>query len=195
MFVFGYIFLIWTTFRWAKRKTNSFLKALFAVLILLVLTFGDSAFNRWYRKEILCKRDDVGVKVFKVVAVPAEEWNSDFARAEIDLKNTRQSPFLGRYVIADEYTSGGWFPLTSYYRHEYAIIDTKTEKPLARAVNYEPSGGLWWTFPLALLGEKSLVGWLSSRGHSPGCFESQNSLGLLDIIHGAFTLSKNKVVE
>ncbi|RLJ61232.1 hypothetical protein [Sulfurisoma sediminicola] len=187
----AYIWLLRATARTVKRRTGSNRWAVMAVVGILVLTFGDTVFNRWYHKEVLCKRDDVGAKVFETVEVPEESWNRNFRRAEISDRNTRQTPFLRRYAVIEAYTSGGWYPLTRYQRYEYAIVDIKTERLLGRFANYEPAGGLWWTLPLGLFGENTLIGWLSSRGRSSGCFDNPNKPGPLDVIHGAFMLSKN----
>lgn len=166
-----YCWLIYATAYAVHRRSQSRKLAASAIFGILVLTFGDTAFNSWYHRTVLCAHEDVGVTVFEAVAVNEDHWDKNSIAATIDDRNTRESPFLGRYAVTNSYTDGGWYPLTRYQRREFAIIDTKTGKALSRYVNYEPTGGWWWAYPLTLFGEKTLVGWLLSRGRAANCYD------------------------
>jgi len=166
----GYFWLLRATVRYAKRKTGSNLVAALAVLAVLVLTFGDTVFNRWYHREVLCKREDVGVKVFETVALPAEYWNEKNNYPKLPYTEMLQGkPFLGRYVIVQKYESGGSHPFTAYFTSKSTVIDIQTNRTLSQFADYAPQGGLWWTWPLKFIGTGNAIGWTLSRGNFSWC--------------------------
>jgi hypothetical protein len=178
LLLLAYLWLLRAAIRYTKRKTGSNFMAMLAVVGVLVLTFGDTLFNHWYHKSVLCKREDVGVKVFEKVILPQGYWDDENNLPKLPLIMSRENPFLNRYVRIKQYKQGGFFPLTFYERYESSVVDIQTNKTLSRFVDYIPMGGPWWAAPLSLFGEKNLIGWLLSRGNSPGCFDHPINLAV-----------------
>lgn len=178
LFIFAYLWLLRTTYRATKRKTGSYLKAVLAVIGVLVLTCGDTFFNRWYHREILCQREDVGVKIFAKAQVPPEYWDDKNHRPILDKLMNRDrhpsqdlKPFLDRYAATEKFEKGGWFPLTAYERHVTGVVDVKTGQMLSQFVDYWPAGGMWWLYPLKFIRADSAIGWVLSRGQPNSCFQ------------------------
>lgn len=175
----GYLWLIYAAASFVNRKTGSHLAATIAVLVILVLTFGDTIFNNWYHKEVLCKRDDVGIKVFKEVELPAEYINEQTGEPTIPYPYDK-IPFFMKFSVKETRETHGLFPWTKYMREERRIVVNETGETLAQFVTYNALGG-WWTYPLDLFNENSLIGWLSSRRHAPSCFDGIKINGLLSV--------------
>lgn len=179
LFLVFYLWLLVRVIKFVKRKTNSNLMAGLSVLVVFALTVGDTLFNRWYHKEVLCKKEDVGVKIFSTVEVPSEYWDEKNNRPILkELMNRDRvspenfKPFLGRYAETEKFENGGLWPLTSYSRHVVTVVDVQAGQVLSQFVDYERTGGTWWLFPLRFAGSDSLLGWLLSRGNkSNSCYE------------------------
>lgn len=174
----AYLWLARAAVRYAKRKTGSNLIAALAVIGILIVTFGDTVFNRWYHKEVLCKREDVGLQIFERVPLPTEYLDQEKLRPIFPLP--LEQPFFSRFSLKEFRTNSGYFPLTAHGRIErsVSVTDNKSDKVIARFVDYWPSGGPWWGRPLEWFSESSLIGWLYSRQHTPTCFQdgTQNAL-------------------
>jgi len=164
----GYLWLIGWVIRFTKHKTGSNVAVALAVIGIFVVTFGDTAFNRWYHTQVLCKRSDVGVTVFKRIAVPDEYLDAATQRLKLPLP--LEQPFFARFSNKEERTREGWFPMTAHGRIERSIIDTTTGEMVARLVNYWPEGGPWWATPIKWFKEDTIVGWMRSRWKTPTCF-------------------------
>jgi hypothetical protein len=175
----AYLWLARAAVRYAKRKTGSNVVAALAVVGILVLTFGDTVFNRWYHKEVLCKREDVGMRIFERVQLPTEYLDKKTLRPSFPLP--LEQPFFSRLSPKELRTNSGIFPLTAYGRIERTIVDNASGKVLARFVDYWPAGGPWWGIPISWFGESSLIGWLYSRQHVPTCFDGATQDTLLGI--------------
>ena len=186
----GYFWLLRATVRYAKRKTGSNVIAALAVLGVLVLTFGDTIFNRWYHKEVLCKRDDVGVKIFATAELPPEYWDDIHNKPNLPttmMFGTNPKPFLDRYVAIDKYEYGGTFPFTAYEMNKLSTVDLKTGQTLSQFIDYTPAGGTWWAWPLKFLGENNMIGWVLSRGSVTWCgINNQRASDAVDSIRHAF---------
>lgn len=183
----AYIWLVKTTFRYVKRRTGSTVYASISILGILLLTVGDTLFNRWYVTNVLCTREDVGVKIFEMVKLPLAHWDEVNNRPDLPSGMTTAKPFLGRYVEVQTYERGGLWPLTSFSRRQVLIVDIQTERAISRFVDYEPAGGSWWAFPISMFGSTSLVGWLFRKGSSDSCFENSTFL-FTKTIEGPFEL-------
>jgi hypothetical protein len=181
----AYLWLARAAVRYAKRKTGSNLIAALAVIGVLIVTFGDTVFNRWYHKEVLCKRNEVGGQVFEKVILSAEHWDEANNRPNLPLTMSREQPFLGRYAEIGKHERGGSYPFTAYEKDETVVIDIQTGHVLSRFVDYSPAGGTWWAMPLTLFGQSSVIGWLLSRGTAPGC-DGLPMYGKVDIQEGLF---------
>lgn len=181
----AYLWLARAAVRYAKRKTGSNLVVALVIVGILVVTFGDTVFNRWYHKEVLCKREDVGVKVFERVMLPARYWDEVNNRPNLPLTMSNEKPFLGRYAEIEKYERGGSRPFTAHERTEATVVDLETGHVLSRFVDYMPAGGTWWAMPLTLFGQGSIIGWLLSRGSSPGC-EGLQPFGKVDAKRSVF---------
>ncbi|MES2353862.1 MAG: hypothetical protein V4568_05525 [Pseudomonadota bacterium] len=177
----GYLWVARAAVRYVKRKTGSNWMMVLTVIGILMLTFGDTLFNRWYHKNVLCKREDVGSKIFERVTLPEEYWDNENNLPKLPLTMSKNKPFLGRYAAIEKYEQEGFFPLTAYERRESSVVDIQTNKTLSRFVDYAPMGGLWWAVPLSLFGEKSIIGWLLSRGSSPSCFDNPIHLAVKNL--------------
>lgn len=169
LLLIAYLWFVRTVVRYIKRKTGSNLIAALAVIGILIVTFGDTLFNRWYHKEVLCKRNEVGGQVFEKVILPAEYWDDANNRPNLPLTMSREKPFLGRYAEIWNHERGGSFPFTAYEKNETIVVDISTGHVLSRFIDYSPAGGMWWAMPLTLFGQGSVIGWLLSRGSSPSC--------------------------
>jgi hypothetical protein len=175
----AYLWLARAAVRYAKRKTGSNFVAALAVVGIFVVTFGDTLFNRWYHKEVLCKREDAGVRIFEKIQLPAEYLDEKTLRPRFPLP--LDQPFFSHFSPMELRTNSGFFPLTAHGRIERTIVDNESGKVLARFVDYWPAGGPWWGAPIAWFGESSLIGWLYSRQHMPTCFDDGTQNALLAI--------------
>jgi hypothetical protein len=197
LFLAFYLWLLIKVVKFVKRKTNSNVLAGLSVLALLVLTIGDTVINRLYHKEVLCKREDVGVKIYSTVEVPPKYWDENNNRPILkELMNRGRvspehfKPFLGRYSEAEKFENGGLWPLTSYTRHVSTVVDVQTGRVLSRFVDYERTGGVWWLFPLGFADSDSMIGWLIGQGDkSNSCYEHPTDL-IVEASRGVFQKSK-----
>lgn len=165
----AYLWLARAAVRYAKRKTGSNFVVALVVVGILVVTFGDTAFNRWYHKEVLCKQEDVGVRIFEKIQLPAEYLDRKTLRPIFPLP--LDQPFFEQFSAEELRGSSGFFPLTAYGRKERTIVNNQSGKVLARFVNYYPLGGPWWLVPIDWFGEDTLIGWFNSRQRRPSCFD------------------------
>lgn len=175
----AYLWLARAAARYAKRKTGSNLVAALVVVGIFVITFGDTVFNRWYHKEVLCKREDVGVRIFERVQLPAEYLDKETLRPSFPLP--LKQPFFTRLSPKELRANSGFFPLTAHGRIERTIVANESGKVLARFVDYWPTGGPWWGAPIAWFGESSIIGWLHSRRYVPSCFDDATQYALLGV--------------
>jgi len=164
----AYLWLARAAVRYAKRKTGSNLVVTFVVVGFFVVTFGDTVFNRWYHKEVLCKREDVGVRIIEKIQLPVDFMDQKTQRPNFPLP--LDQPFFKQFSTAELRTSSGFFPLTAHGRKERTIVNNQSGKVLARFVDYYPLGGSWWLVPIDWFGEDTLIGWLNSRQRRPSCF-------------------------
>jgi hypothetical protein len=193
IFLIFYVWLIVKVAKFVKRKTGSSRLAILSIFVVFALTVGDTIINRLYHKEVLCKRDDVGVKIFSIVEVPTEYWDKENNKPILkELMNKdrvspdRFKPFLGRYAETEKFENGGLWPLTSYSRHVATVVDTQAGQVLGQFIDYERTGGTWWLFPLGLAGSNSMIGWFTSRGNgSNSCYEHPTDL-IVDTNRGVF---------
>lgn len=192
LLIAAYVWLMKTIFRYVKNRTGSNAYASISMLGIFLLTVGDTAFNRWYVANVLCKREDVGVKIFETVKLEREHWDEINNRAALPLDMRAGKPFLGRYVVTDSYDDDGIWPLTYHTRLQFLVVDVTTEKVLSRFVNYMPLGGLWWTFPLALFGGNPSFDWFVSRGATSSCFPHQRD-GTVTALYGTFEQALRRV--
>ena len=175
----GYLWLARAVVRRTKRKTGSNLVAALVAIGILVITFGDTVFNRWYHKEVLCKREDVGVRIFESVQLPTEYLDKKTLRPSFPLP--LEQPFFSRLSPKELRTNAGLFPLTAHGRIERTIVDNASGKVIARFVDYWPAGGPWWGIPINWFSESSLIGWLHSRQRVPSCFDDATRYALLGV--------------
>lgn len=190
----SYLWLARTAVRYAKKKTDSNFVAGLVVVGILVITFGDTVFNRWYHKEVLCKSEDVGVRIFEKIQLPAEYLDRKTLRPIFPLP--LDQPFFMRLSPVELRTNSGVFPLTAHGRIERKIVDNQSNRVLARVVDYYPSGGPWWVAPIGWFSESSLVGWLYSRQRTPSCLDSatQNALlGVSDYFYAISTIDQGEL--
>ena len=182
LWLIAYLYLLSFTVRYVKRKNGSNIMAFFAVFGVLIITFGSEIFNSWYHKQVLCKREEVGLHIFERVPLPAIYTNPETGKSEVPQV---EDPFFSRFLLLKLQTNEGFFPLTSHSKIERVFIERETHKILARYVNYFPTAGFWWLKPLDWFGENSLVGWIRNRGNSPGCVGSAKQYSL-EIISSYF---------
>lgn len=175
----AYLWLARAVVHYAKRKTGSNFVVALVIAGILVITFGDTVFNRWYHKEVLCKREDVGMRIFKKIQLPAEYLDKKTLQPKFPLP--LDQPFFSHLSLKELRTNSGFFPLTAHGRIERTIVDNESDKVLAQFVDYWPAGGPWWGAPIAWFGESSLIGWLYSRQHVPTCFDDGTQNALLAI--------------
>lgn len=166
----AYVWLVKTTFRYVKRRTGSNVYASISILGILLLTVGDTLFNRWYVAKVLCEREDVGVKIFETVKLPAHLWDNENNQPALPRDMRAGKPFQDRYIEVESNDRGGLWPFTYHSRLQFLVIDVKTEKVLSRFINYIPSGGMWWMFPMAIFGNNPSVSWFVNRGSPSSCF-------------------------
>ncbi|MEO6565402.1 MAG: hypothetical protein ABIO63_05155, partial [Casimicrobiaceae bacterium] len=131
----AYLWLVKTTFRYVKRRTGSNVYASISILGILLLTVGDTLFNRWYVSNVLCEREDVGVKIFETVKLNREHWDEVNNRPNLPSSMITGKPFLGRYIQVKSNDRGGFWPLTAYSRNQLQIVDTHSERVLSRFVD------------------------------------------------------------
>ena len=184
IFLYGYYRLLRAAARYAKRKTGSNLIAMLAIIGVLFLSFGDVGFRRWYHKEVLCKREDVGIKIFAKAKLSKEFWDETYETPDfIELPDQNNippdKPFAGRFTKIIKSEREGTFPLTEHIRWEVGVVDLESEQQLSRFVDYQQSSLPWWLTPLRLVNPVSGWGWLfiGTRGmYGPSCFKLASGL-------------------
>lgn len=192
LLLIAYLCLLRITVRYAKRKTGSNFVAALAVVGLLVVTFGDTLFNRWYHKEVLCKREDVGLKIFERVKLPPEFIDEKTQQPNLPFLLT-SNVFFEHFTQEESRINAGLFPLTAYGRIERKILNLESGKVLAKFVDYWPSGGPWWAFPLKWFDETTIIGWLNSRQQTPTCFDGPEQFSLLGVTEYFYLINNGTI--
>ena len=222
LWLIAYLYLLCFTVRYVKRKNGSNMMAALAVIGVLIVTFGSEIFNSWYHKQVLCKREEVGLHIFERVPLPAiytnpetgkplriyindktgqpdsemSEKNPIFARFEIDEKTGKvknPDPFFYRFEYSSSLKSQGVY-WSQFNREERKLLDLESGRVLARYVNYTDSSSLWWLKPLDWFDENSLIGWIRSRDNSPSCFTGPRTslAGLNSYFFEVYKLGREK---
>ena len=148
--IFGGLFLgySWLAYRGVfaiYRKTKSLVLAGFIIIIFILIPTGDTIFNRWYHQNVLCKRDDVGLKIFEKVQLPLEYFEADgMLNKEVRSKAYDGKKILNRYEWKDVHASGGVYTFTGYVKDTGSVIDTNTGKVISQFSDYRNGGGGWW---------------------------------------------------
>ena len=138
-----YLWVVVKGTRWAYHRFAR-LGALVAVLFFLLLPSWDTIANRWYHKNVLCARSDVGLHIYDHVRLPSQYYDGEGRFKE------PEGWFSGRTLVSERYRrqSGnvqeGVFPLTKYEKRFSGVLDTKEQRLISYEVDYLTKGGGWW---------------------------------------------------
>lgn len=128
----------WAYGRFAMRG------AFVAVISFLLLPTWDTIANRWYHKNVLCARSEVGLHIYDHVRLPSQYYDN------LGRFKEPEGWFSGRTLVNDRYQrqSGnlqeGVFPLTKSEKRFSGVLDTKEQRLISYEVDYLTQGGGWW---------------------------------------------------
>jgi len=129
--------------RWAYRKF-SLQGAIAAVTFFALLPTWDAIVNRWYLRNVLCKRSEVGLHVYEHVKLPSQYY---------DIQGRFKEPegwFSGRTLVSNRYQRqsgnlpGGYFPVTKHEKRFSGIFDQQEQRLISYEADYWAMGGGWW---------------------------------------------------
>jgi hypothetical protein len=129
--------------RWAYRKF-SIQGAIAAIAFFALLPTWDTIANRWYHKNVLCKRSEVGLQIFEQVKLPSEYYDNQGRFKE------PEGWFSGRTLVSNRYQrqsgelQGGYFPVTKHEKRFSGVFDQKEKRLISYEADYWTKGGGWW---------------------------------------------------
>lgn len=138
-----YLWVVVKGTRWAYRKF-AVPGAIGAVAIFFLLPTWDTLANRWYHENVLCKRTEVGLRVYEHVKLPSQYYDNRGRFKE------PEGWFSGRTLVSNRYQrqsgnlQGGIFPLTKYEKRYSAVFDQQENKLISYEADYWTKGGGWW---------------------------------------------------
>jgi hypothetical protein len=138
-----YLWIVVKGTRWAYRKF-AIPGAIAAVVFFALLPTWDTIANRWYHKNVLCKRSEVGLHVYEHVKLPFQYYDNHGRFKEPD------GWFSGRALVGNRYQrqSGnlqdGVFPLTSHEKRFSGVFDQQEQRLISYEADYWTKGGGWW---------------------------------------------------
>lgn len=129
--------------RWAYRRF-AIHGAIAATVIFALLPIGDTIVNRWYHKNTLCTRDDVGLRVYQRVKLPQRYYDAQGRFKEPDGWFSGRAIINGRYQKQSGYMEGGVFPFTAYEKRFTGVLDIEQHRFISYEADYWVKGGGWW---------------------------------------------------
>jgi hypothetical protein len=165
-----YLWAVVKGVRWAYRKFK-IQGAIAAVAFFALLPTWDTITNQYYYRQVLCKRPEAGLHIFKNIVLPTEMYDDKGNPKLPDSMNDPQHPFLGKYVFDIRYQDEGSYPVTAYRRLLHGTYDVSTNQFLSKFEDYQPRGGWLWTNALRLVLTRADYDWIMSRGQTQSCFE------------------------
>ncbi len=138
-----YIWAVAKGTRWAYRKFAR-QGAIVAIVIFALLPIGDTIVNRWYHKNALCTRDEVGLRIYERVKLPQRYYDSQGRFKAPDGWFSGRVLVNGRYQKRSGYMEGGVFPFTAYEKRFSGVFDIEKNRFISYEVDYWTKGGGWW---------------------------------------------------
>jgi len=138
-----YLWVVVKGTRWAFLRfgiPGAFLSAIF----FLLLPTWDTIANRWYHRNVLCTRSEVGLHIYHQIRLQSQYFDNGGRFKE------PEGWFSGRTLVDERYQrqSGslqeGVFPLTKAEKRFSKILDTKEKRLISEEVDYLTRGGGWW---------------------------------------------------
>ena len=109
-----------------------------------LLPISDTIVNRWFHKNTLCTRDDVGLHVYERVKLAPRYYDSKGRFKEPEGWFSGAVLLNGRYQKRSGYTEDGVFPFTAYEKRFSGVFDTEQMRFISYEVDYWTKGGGWW---------------------------------------------------
>src|SRR5450756_19367 len=129
--------------RWVYRKL-AIPGAIAAIAFFALLPTWDAIANRWYHKNVLCKRSEVGLHVYEHVKLPSQYYDNQGRFKE------PEGWFSGRTLVSNRYQrqSGnlqdGVFPMTKHEKRFSGVFDQQEQRLISYEADYWTKGGGWW---------------------------------------------------
>ena len=156
--------------RWAYRKTHSVWAIAGMLTICALIPTWDTAVNRIYHKQVICKKSEIGLHVFENVTLPAEFYDARGIPLIFDGYGNFDTKKVGtRYKEDGKYEhEGAW--LTGAVKYTFEINDVQSGHVLARFTNYYAAGGGWILIPFRPL--IRYLGEYAFRGEPQSCVDA-----------------------
>jgi len=139
-----YLWVVVKGTRWAYRK-YALPGTVAAIAFFALLPTWDTIANRWYHKNVLCKRSEVGLHIYEHVKLPSQYFDNHGRFKE------PEGWFSGRTLVSNRYQrqssnlEEGIFPLTKHEKRFSGVFDQQQQKLISSEVDYWTSGGGWWS--------------------------------------------------
>jgi hypothetical protein len=143
----GYTWLAYHGVRAIYRKTNSWILAGLGVLVFLLIPSGDTIFNRWYHTNVLCKQEDVGLKMFQKVQLPPRYYDENGRFKAPEKWGLNGTVLEGRFQYRAGSEHKGQFPFTGYEKRYSGVFDLQQGKYLSYEAEFWNAGSGWWLVP------------------------------------------------
>jgi len=129
--------------RWAYRKFAA-PGAIAAIAVFVLLPTWDTIANRWYHKNVLCKRSEVGLHVYEHVKLPSQYYDDRGRFREPEGWFSGRTLAINRYQRQSGYLEGGIFPVTRHEKRFSAVFDQQERRQISYEADYWTKGGGWW---------------------------------------------------
>ncbi len=130
--------------RWIFANSHSIWAGIGVATFLVLLPIGDTIVNRWYHKNVLCARDDVGLHVIERVILPNGYYDNKGRFKEPNGWFSGNAILEGRYQRRSGYMDGGTYPFTAHEKRYAGVFDLREQKFISHEVDYWTKGGGWW---------------------------------------------------
>lgn len=184
------------------RKTKYRIPIYIGILIFSIIPFGDVIFNRLYHQIILCKREDVGMKVYEKIHLPEEYYLKNGYLKDLlpsqkylsEIANSSEK-IENRYQYVETRSEDGVYPWTRYRKYFSGVFDVSASRYIGTYVEYQAIGGGWWFFLVNPIWRRlSYNGTDMEIGSNNGCVYSSPSVYGVRIFYEVFdgkNFSKN----
>jgi len=165
-----YLWIVVKGTRWTYRNFEA-KGAIAAIVFFVLLPTWDALINQYYFKEVLCKRPDVGLQIYRKIVLPTEMYDDKGNPKLPDSMNDPKHPFLGKYIFDIHYKDEGSYPVTANRHLFQGAYDISTGQFVSKFEDYQPTGGWLWTRIFRPVLNTSDYDWIMSRGSKQSCFE------------------------
>jgi len=141
-----YLFIAVKSVGWAKRKFTSKWASRAMLAFWLLLPTWDSIVALTYHRYVCATYPEIGLNVYQTVKLDPKLFDPKTGRPMIfDKWGGFDKNIVGeQFKLVDKVNQyiGSWPFVIN--RWEINLIDTQTDTTLAKLLDYQPHGGLWW---------------------------------------------------